>query len=287
MIPSAFAYHAPQSVAEAIHLLREHGDAAKLLAGGHSLLPAMKLRLAAPEVLIDLGQIAELRTISVGDTVQIGSMATWAAIAKHPGVQAAAPVLPEAIAEIGDIQVRNRGTLGGSLAHNDPAADAPAVILVLEADLTLHGPAGARTVGANEFFLDMFATALEPEEVLTLLSFRALGPGEGAAYLKLAHPASGYAIVGVAAYLRFAAGKVAACRLAVTGAGPAATRQPAVEQAVLGTDGAAAVLALACASAGDDLDILGDMHAGEAYRRAMVKVYARRALQAAAVRARG
>ncbi|MFV9504313.1 MAG: FAD binding domain-containing protein [Oscillochloridaceae bacterium umkhey_bin13] len=286
MIPSAFAYYAPTSVAEAISLLTEHGDAAKLLAGGHSLLPAMKLRLAAPELLIDLGKIAELRTITVtANEVAIGSMATWAAVAQHPGVLAAAPVLAEAITQIGDIQVRNRGTLGGSLAHNDPAADAPAVILALDATLTLRGPRGERTLAARDFFVDMLATALEPDEVLTTIRFRPLATGAGAAYRKLAHPASRYAIVGVAAYVQVAEGRVTACRVAVTGAGPVAVHQPSVEQALVGAKTTEAALIAACSAAGDDLDILGDMHASEAYRRAMVKVYARRALQAAMAQA--
>lgn len=286
MIPSAFEYYAPTSVAEAISLLQQHGDEAKILAGGHSLLPAMKLRLAAPGVLIDINKIAELRGVVIDGSVNIGSMTTWADLEHHEGLRAALPVLHEAVTQIGDIQVRNRGTLGGSLAHADPAADAPALILALDGQIRAHGPGGERTIAAADFFTDMLSTALEPDELITAIVLPRLGAGEGAAYVKFPHPASRYAIVGAAAYVRLDGGKVGACRIGVTGAGPRAERQPAAEQALLGSDGSAEAVAAAAAKAGEGMDILGDIHASEEYRRAMVKVYVRRALTSAVARAR-
>ncbi len=286
MIPNAFAYHRATSVAEAISLLQQHGDEAKLLAGGHSLLPAMKLRLASPGVLIDINKIAELRGVVIGDKINIGALTTWAEIAQNAELASRLPVLPEAVSQIGDIQVRNRGTIGGSLAHADPAADMPAVVLALDAQIRTHGPSGERTIAAGDFFTDMLSTALEPNELITAVIFPTLGAGEGAAYVKFAHPASGYAIVGAAAYVKLEGGKVSACRIGVTGAGPKAERQTAAEQALLGTDGGDEAVSAASQRAGEGMDVLGDIHASEDYRRAMVKVYVKRALAQAIARAR-
>ncbi|MEI7771846.1 MAG: FAD binding domain-containing protein, partial [Chloroflexales bacterium] len=161
MIPSAFAYFAPTSVVEAIGLLEQYGDEAKVLAGGHSLLPAMKLRLAAPGVLIDINKIAELRGVVINGQINIGALTTWHTIEHHVGMKGVCGVLPEAVAQIGDIQVRNRGTLGGALAHADPSADATAVVLALDAQIRTHGPNGERTIAASDFFTDMLSTALE------------------------------------------------------------------------------------------------------------------------------
>ena len=287
MIPRPFAYHAPTSVAEALRLLGEYGDEAKLLAGGHSLLPTMKLRLAAPSVLIDLNQIAALRGVTLNGSVTIGSMTTWAAIGQHAGLRQALPVLSATVQLIGDLQVRNRGTLGGALAHADPAADAPALTLALAATMHVHGRQGTRTIAAADFFTDMLTTALAPDEILTAISFPPLGAGEGAAYLKLPHPASRYAVVGVAAYLKLDGPQVRVCRIAVTGAGTKAERQPQAEQALCGGPGDAESIAAASALAGEGMDILGDLYASELYRRAMVKVYTKRALTAALAEARG
>ena len=287
MIPRPFAYHAPTSVAEALRLLGAYGDEAKLLAGGHSLLPAMKLRLAAPSVLIDLNQIAALRGVTLHGSVAIGSMTTWAAIGQHAGLRQALPVLSATVQLIGDLQVRNRGTLGGALAHADPAADAPALTLALAATMHVHGRQGTRTIAAADFFTDMLTTALAPDEILTAISFPPLGAGEGAAYLKLPHPASRYAVVGVAAYLKLDGPQVRVCRIAVTGAGTKAERQPQAEQALCGGPGDAESIAAASTLAGEGMDILGDLYASELYRRAMVKVYTKRALTAALAEARG
>jgi len=287
MISGTFQYFAPESVDEALALLREHADEAKLIAGGHSLLPAMKLRLSQPGVLIDIGRIGELRGIEVNGGVSVGACTTYHALATSEELRAACPVLAESCAVIGDVQVRNRGTIGGSLAHADPAADLPAVALALGATVTVRGPGGARQIAADDLFVDMLTTALEPDEIITRITFPILGRGEGASYQKLRHPASRYAIVGVAAYLRLAPdGSVAAARVAVTGAGPKAVRQLAVEAALASGATDDAAFSAASEQAGSEMDFLGDIHASEEYRRAMVKVYTRRALTKALERAR-
>jgi carbon-monoxide dehydrogenase medium subunit len=288
MIPGTFQYFAPESVDEALALLQEHADEAKLIAGGHSLLPAMKLRLSQPGVLIDIGRIGELRGIEVNGGVSVGACTTYHALATSEELRAACPVLAESCAVIGDVQVRNRGTIGGSLAHADPAADLPAVALALGATVTVRGPGGARQIAADDLFVDMLTTALEPDEIITRITFPILSRGEGASYQKLRHPASRYAIIGVAAYLRLAPdGGIAAARVAVTGAGPKAVRQPAVEVALVGGPTDEAAIAAAGEQAGSEMDFLGDIHASEEYRRAMVKVYTRRALAEALRQARG
>jgi carbon-monoxide dehydrogenase medium subunit len=286
MFPTEFQYFAPKSVAEAISLLQQHGDDAKILAGGHSLLPAMKLRLAQPAVLVDIGKIAELKGVTVNGGVSIGALTTYRMLEESAELRAACPVIGDTVAVIGDAQVRNRGTIGGSLAHSDPAADLPAVILALGATLSAQGPNGSRDISADDMFIEMLTTALDPTEVLTKISVPRIGKGEGAAYAKLVQPASRYAIVGVAAYVKLDGGNVAAARIAVTGAGPKATRQSAAEAALVGSSGDEAAIAAASAKAGDDMDYLGDIHASEEYRRAMVKVYTRRALTKALENAR-
>ncbi|HJZ46787.1 MAG TPA: xanthine dehydrogenase family protein subunit M [Roseiflexaceae bacterium] len=287
MIPSEFQYYSPATVDEAVGLLQQHGDEAKVIAGGHSLLPAMKLRLAQPSVLVDIGKIAGLKGITVNGNVSIGAGTTHREVASSDAVRAACGVLAECVAQIGDVQVRNRGTIGGSLAHADPAADLPAVALALGATLSAKGPSGTRTISADDLFVEMLTTALEPNEIVTSVTFPKLGQGEGAAYEKLRHPASRYAIVGVAAYVKLDGGNVAAARIAVTGAGPKATRQAAAEAALVGTSGDEAAVAAASDKSGEGMDFLGDIHASEEYRRAMVKVYTRRALTRALERARG
>ncbi len=285
MIPSKFEYFAPTSLDEAISLLQQYGDEAKLLAGGHSLLPAMKLRLASPGVLIDIRKISDLRGISVNGGISLGALTTHHMIETSAELKAACAILPECAALIGDIQVRNVGTIGGSLAHADPAADMPAPILALGAQIHTQGPGGTRSIAADDFFTDMLTTALEEGEIITRIDVPRLGAGEGAAYVKFPHPASRYAIVGVAAYVKIDGGKVAATRIAVTGAGPKVTRQTAAETALLGSDGGAEAIARAAEDAGAEMDVLGDIHASEDYRRAMIKVYTRRALTKAVERA--
>ena len=287
MIPAAFEYVKASSVAQAIALLNQHGDEAKVIAGGHSLLPAMKLRLSQPAVLIDIAHVAELKGIkTAGSTLTIGAGETYHAIATSATVISACPVLASCTGQIGDIQVRNAGTIGGALAHADPAADLTAVFLALGGTVTVQSAGGTRSIAADDLFVSMLMTALDSGELITAVSVPVMSKGQGAAYAKLKHPASRYAIVGVAAAVTISNGVVSACRVAVTGAGPQAVRQPSVEKALIGTSGDAAAIKAACASAGADMEYLGDIHASEEYRRAMVKVYAARALTDAVAAAR-
>ena len=287
MIPAAFEYVKASSVAQAIALLNQHGDEAKVIAGGHSLLPAMKLRLSQPAVLIDIAHVAELKGIkTAGSTLTIGAGETYHAIATSATVISACPVLASCTGQIGDIQVRNAGTIGGALAHADPAADLTAVFLALGGTVTVQSAGGTRSIAADDLFVSMLMTALDSGELITAVNVPVMNKGQGAAYAKLKHPASRYAIVGVAATVTISNGVVSACRVAVTGAGPQAVRQPSVEKALIGTSGDAAAIKAACVSAGADMEYLGDIHASEDYRRAMVKVYAARALTDAVAAAR-
>lgn len=285
MIPAEFKYFRPSSVTEAVAILQEQGDEAKLIAGGHSLLPAMKLRLASFGALVDISGLAELKGIDSNGKLTVGAGATYHDIATSDAVRSSCLVLAECAGQIGDIQVRNRGTIGGSLAHADPAADLTAVALALGAELTVIGPGGTKSVAIDDFFVDMLTTSIESGDVITRVTLPKLGAGEGAAYAKMRHPASRYAIVGVAAYVHMSGGKVASARIAVTGAGPKPVRQGAAEQSLIGTDGGADAIAAAAELSGSEMDFLGDIHASEEYRRAMVKVYTKRALAEAVQRA--
>jgi carbon-monoxide dehydrogenase medium subunit len=288
MFPSEFEYHQAHSVQEAIELLGKHQDA-KLLAGGHSLLPMMKLRLAQPSMLIDIGRIAGLSGIKAENgSISIGALTTHYQIESSDLLKQSCPILPEAEYYVADIQVRNRGTIGGNLAHADPASDLPAVALALGAELRVTGPGGQRTITADNFFVDLLTTALNPQEILTEIRVPALKPGQGAAYVKHPHPASHYAVVGVAALVtRDAAGNCTACRVGVTGAGPKAVRATATEAALTGKALTAENIAEAASHAADGIDCLSDAYASAAYRAHLVQVYARRALTQAAERAKG
>lgn len=277
MFPTEFEYAAPTTVAEALQLLQDNPDA-KVLAGGHSLLPAMKLRLAAPSMLVDIGKIVELQQISANGSVQIGATATYYQIMQHEDVAARVPLLRDCLMQVGDPQVRNKGTLGGSLAHADPSADLPAVALALGAQMQIVGLQGERTVQADDFFVDMLQSALEEGELLTTITIPAMDGKVGMAYEKFAHPASGYAVVGVAAVVRRNDdGSVADCRIAVTGAGPKVQRAMAAEAAL--KNGASA--ADAAAQASDGLEFIGDYFAAEDYRAHLAKVLTKRAVERA------
>lgn len=280
MIPVAFEYVRARDVPDALRLLAEHGEDAKLLAGGHSLIPMMKLRLAAPAVIIDIGAIPGLAGIAHdGRRIDIGALTTHAALAASRELARHAPVLWQAANELGDPQVRNRGTVGGACAHGDPSADYPAVMLALDATFTLTGDDGPRDVGADAFFTGMFETALAPREVLTSIAF-AGAPNSG--YAKFHHPASGYAVVGAAVNLTVLDGRIAAARVAFTGVGDAAFRAPGVEAALTGVAvGDAAGLDAACRDAAAGIDVRSDPFASAEYRAAMADVYARRAVAAA------
>jgi carbon-monoxide dehydrogenase medium subunit len=287
MFPSPFDYVAASSVEEAISLLQQHGEDAKLLAGGHSLLPMMKLRLATPSVLVDIGRIPGLAGVQAANgTIMVGALTTYTALMDSRELAAACPLLGEAAAQVGDMQVRNRGTVGGSAAHADPAADMPAALLALDATFTARGPGGERTIAAGDFFQGLFTTALDPQEVLTGISLSRPAARTGMAYEKFRNPASGYAIVGVAAVASLGGdGTLSDVRVAITGAGAQPVRATAVEDALRGKAPDAAALAAAAEHAAAGLQLMSDIHASEAYREHLTRVYARRALQRAVQRA--
>lgn len=283
MIPAAFDYARAKSLDEAFELLQKHGPDAKLLAGGHSLLPMMKLRMATPSLLVDISRIPGLDHIAAnGDRVTIGALATHAAIADSVGIRQAAPALHDAAADIGDAQVRNRGTIGGACAHADPAADYPAALLALAANFTVRSRSGNTTVKAEDFFRGMFETALEPDAVLTEISF---GAAPHSAYVKFPHPASHYAVVGVAVNLELQGSTIAAARVAITGVGDIAFRATSVERALVGAAaGDTEAIRSACVDAAAGVEARSDVFASATYRAAMADIFAVRAVTAAATR---
>jgi len=290
MIPAAFEYHAPKNLEEALRLLARHGGEAKLLAGGHSLLPLMKLRLAAPRFVIDIGGLRGLSYVreEKGAVIAIGALTTHAEIESSELLGEKCPLLAETAAEIGDVQVRNRGTIGGSLAHADPAADYPAAILALDAEVVVANNDGSRSIPAKDFFVDMLTTAVRPGEIITQVRVPIQTRGTGTAYCKMHQPASGYAIVGVAARVSLSrSGKVEAAAVAVTGLSPKAYRASDTEKALNGKKLTPALIANAAGRVVADDDVLSDMHASAEYRKEMAVVYARRALTRAAARAQG
>ena len=288
MIAAPFEYETPATVEDAVRLLSELGDRGRVLAGGHSLIPLMKLRLAQPEVLVDIGRIEGLREVRAdGDWLAIGALTTHTQVLADDAVRRECPVLAETAALIGDPQVRNRGTIGGALAHADPAADYPATVLALDAEIVAQGPQGRRTVPVTEFFTGLFSTALAPDELLVEVRVPRLGPGAGGAYLKRPNKASHYAVVGVAAVVRLEGGRVSRLGVGVTGAGSQPGRAPAVEQALLGEVPTEAAIARAAEGAAEGVDLLSDIHGSAEYRGAMARVYARRAVQEAVRRAGG
>ena len=289
MIPAPFEYHAPKTLEEALRLMERHGDEAKLLAGGHSLLPLMKLRLAMPRYVVDLGRLKGLSYIrEENGRIAIGALTTHAEIEHSSLLAAKCPLLSETAAEIGDVQVRNRGTLGGTLAHADPAADYPAALLALDAEIVVASTADARTIPARDFFVDMMTTQLRPGEILTQVRVPPRASRTGAAYAKLHQPASGFAIVGVAARLTLGQGnKIEQIAVGVTGLGPKPFRATAVERALAGKAASPKLIADAARHAADGIEPLSDLHASRDYRREMAVVFARRALQRAWARAAG
>ncbi|MGH9356528.1 MAG: FAD binding domain-containing protein, partial [Terriglobia bacterium] len=280
--------HEPKHVEEDSRLLSQFGGDGKLLAGGHSLLPMMKLRLAAPRHLIDVGRLPDLRYIRETDgRIEIGALTTHFQIESSELLHSKLPLLPEAAREVGDVQVRNRGTLGGSLAHSDPAADWPAVILALDAEIQARGANSARWIPAAEFFIDLLSTALKDDEILTSIRIPTQPARSGHAYLKLHHPASGYAMVGIAVVVTLNdAGDVEQLAVGVTGIGAKAYRAAAVEDALRGKAPDATTLKGACEHAADGIEVNSDLFASADYRRHLAKVYTRRALEKAIERTR-
>ncbi|MEP7306771.1 MAG: xanthine dehydrogenase family protein subunit M [Acidobacteriota bacterium] len=284
MIPTSFDYQRATSIDDALAQLQAAGEGAKFLAGGHSLVPLMKLRMSEPTGLVDIARIPELAGIrAVDGAIEIGAGTTHADVAASALLRERCPVIAEAAAEIGDPQVRNRGTLGGSLAHADPAADYPPVILALDAEIHVRGLNGSRTIKASEFFRDLFTVDLQEGELITHVRF---APANAAAYAKLHQRASHFAIVGVAAVIEVARGRFQSARLALTGACSYAQRLTSVEQGLVGRPATAATVEAAVGDAGAGLvDVNSDIHASAEYRRAMVPVFARRALTRALERA--
>jgi carbon-monoxide dehydrogenase medium subunit len=286
MFPAPFEYHRPKTVDEAIKLLREV-KGARVLAGGHSLLPAMKLRLASPTALIDIGRIAELSGIkSTKDGVQIGALTTHAAVAASDVVRRSCPVLAETAGKIGDLQVRNRGTIGGSVAHADPGADYPTIMLLLGAKFTA-ADGKQREIAADSFFVDLFTTSLKPGELLTSVTIPAMSPGAAAVYLKHRHPASAFAVVGVAALVGMKDGKCADVRIAIGGVTSVAVRARNAESLLTGQAATEANIARAADAVADALrDPLSDPYASGEFRVHLATVMAKRALTQAAGKAR-
>ncbi len=287
MIPAAFEYFAPTTVREALGLLEQHGDEAKILAGGHSLLPIMKFRLAQPKVVVDIGRIPGLDAIAAAadGKITIGALATHDALEHSAVLKEKCPVLPETAAVIGDMQVRNRGTIGGSLAHADPAADYPGTVLALDADIVATGSKGSRTIPAREFFVDMLTTALRPVEIITEVRVPVLSRGTGTAYVKHPHPASGYAVVGVAAVLAVSGGKCQRAAIGINGVSGKAYRAAAVERALVGQALDEKIVAAAAAHATDGVEAQSDLYASSEFRAHLAAVYTKRAVLLAASRA--
>lgn len=287
MYGADFDYQRAGSIAEARQMLADT-PGAKLLAGGHSLIPLMKLRLAAPPTVIDIGRIAELRGISTADDgmLRIGALTTHAEIAASADVRRGAPALSEAAGMIGDPTVRNRGTIGGNVAHADPASDLPIVLVALGAQMVVVGAGGERTVDAADFFLGIMATTLAEDEILSAVHVPVASAGEGSAYVKFHHPASRYAVIGAAAVVTMDAGTCTAVRVAVGGLTPCARRAPSVERSLTGQQASDEAIETAASHLDADLnDVDGDLFASADYRRAVAPVYVRRALAAAVARA--
>lgn len=286
MYTPTFDYFRPTTVREAIDLLKSNPEA-KLLAGGHSLLPAMKLRATAPAALVDLSRVPGLSGIELaGDRLTIGALTTHGAVVANATVSEHCPLLHETAMNIGDLQVRNRGTIGGSIAHADPAADYPTALLALGAEITVEGPSGSRTIKAADFFLDLFSTALGEAEIVTAVSVPTYGSGTGGAYIKHRHPASSYAVVGAAALVTVSAGKVSSAALAIGGAQSHAVRASAAEAALVGRAPSTENLAAAAARVADAVTApMSDLYASGEYRAHLAVVLAERALAQAVSRA--
>ena len=288
MFPANFGYVAARSVEEALQLMAKHGEDGKLLAGGHSLIPAMKLRLQSPQTLIDLGTVPGLRGASIdGNNLVIGALTVHADIASSDLVRKHVPALADAATVIGDVQVRNRGTIGGSVAHADPAADFPVVLTALNASFIAQSASGKRTIAVDDFFTDFYTTALNANEILTEIRIPIPTAGTGTAYVKMPHPASGYVVVSAAAVItRQASGTCTASRLALGGLGSGPIRAIATELDLQGKPLTTQMITAAAAKAADETDPVEDSYAGAEYKRHVATVYARKAIEAAVERAR-
>jgi aerobic carbon-monoxide dehydrogenase medium subunit len=288
MIPAAFDYIAPQSLDEALAALSAHGEEAKLLAGGHSLLPLLKFRLAKPTLLIDLTRISGLGNIcQEGDRIVVGALATHYQIESSALLETKCLLLPETARAIGDVQVRNRGTIGGSLAHADPSADWPAAILALGSELKLLGPKGERRISAEEFFVDALTTAIEPTEILTEIRMPVLLRRSGCAYLNMPQQASGFAIVGVAVWLSLGQnGRCDDIGVGVTGLSHKPFRAHGVEERLRGNKLTPKLIEESASQVADGIEPLEDLHASAKFRIHLAQVYTSRAIQESTKRVR-
>jgi carbon-monoxide dehydrogenase medium subunit len=286
MIPAAFEYHAPKTLRQAVSTLRKYDGEARVLAGGMSLVPMMKLRLANLAAVVDLGRIDGISGIDeTAGGLAIGPMTTHYAIESSEAVQRLAPILAETAALIGDVQVRNRGTIGGSVAHADPAADLPAALLALEATFRIAGGARQRTVRADKMFVDAYTSALDEGEIITAVRVPAIAPRTGWSYQKLANRASRFAVVGVAALLiTDTEGTCTRVRVAVTGAGPAPIRARATEHYLAGKQVTSESIAKAAVRATNGIEFLGDVHGSPEYREHLTAELTKRALTQASER---
>jgi carbon-monoxide dehydrogenase medium subunit len=282
VIPAPFEYARAGSVDEAVSLLGEHGEDAKLLAGGHSLLPLMKLRLARPSVLIDIDRLADLEYVREdGGTLEIGALTRIADIARSETVRAANGLLAHAAGQVGDPQVRHRATIGGSVAHGDPASDLPSVLLALDAEFVARRPGGERTIPASGFFTSVFETALAHDEVLTAVRVPRLGPGTGWSYQKFHRRAIDWAIVAVAAVLERSNGSISSARIGLTNMGLTPLRASGVEQALAGADATTEAIRAAAEHAAQGTSPVSDTNASAEYRAELAKILTRRAVEEA------
>ena len=287
MFPANFGYVAAKSVDEALQLLSKHGEMAKLLAGGHSLIPAMKLRLASPRTLIDLATVPGLSSVKIeGNNLIIGALTVHADVASSEPVRKHLPGLADAAAVIGDMQVRNRGTIGGSVAHADPNADFPVILSALDASFVARSPSGSRSIAADDFFTDIYTTAIAANEILTEIRIPLPPSGSGTAYVKLPHPASGYAVVSAGVIVtRQSSGSCASAHVAIGGLGSGPVRALATETELQGKLLTPQVIAAAAAKAAENTNPLDDAYADAEYKRQMAAAFVRRAIEEAVERA--
>jgi carbon-monoxide dehydrogenase medium subunit len=288
MIPGEFEYHAPATLQEAIALLQQHGDDAKILAGGHSLIPAMRFRLAMPEVLIDINNIAGLEYVRESNGhLAIGALTREVDVDDSALVQGSYPLLADAARVIADPVVRNRATVGGNIAHADPANDHPAVLLAYGAEVEAMGPAGSRTIAIDDFFTDLFENALSDDEILTEIRIPRPGAGSGGAYIKLERKVGDYAISAVAVQLTMQAGVCTAARVGLTNVSPVPMRATGAEAALIGSRLTDADLEAAGQAAAAECDPSAELRGSVAYKRDLTRILLKRAVRKAAERAQG
>jgi carbon-monoxide dehydrogenase medium subunit len=286
MFPANFGYVAARSVEEALELMVQHGEDGKLLAGGHSLIPAMKLRLQSPQVLIDLGTVPGLRGVRAdGNHLVIGALTVHADVATSDLVRKHLPGLADTASVIGDLQVRNRGTIGGSVAHADPAADLPVILTALNASFIVQSPSGRRTIAVDDFFTDFYTTAMNGNEILTEIHVPIPAAGTGTAYAKLPHPASGYVVVSAGAMVtRRQSGACVTARVAIGGLGSGPIRAIGTEMELQGKPLTPQIIAAAAAKAAEETDPVEDSYASAEYKQHVAAIYARTAIEAAVER---